>query len=365
MQAADLQNAIAANDNTKRLTDVPKFYGNSKDTLTAREFMKRLEQAANIGNWNNKRRCAEFCHLLHSEANGFMSATLEKLEVGEEDWDEHKKLFLKYFDVKGTAKLNFFALHELKQGPSEKVREFWTKIQVQTKRIKETIDPARLDNPHYNDWDQAVMARIRKERTSAATEIIDFFEKMLFIAGLYGEVRLKVMETAPVLAVDALNAAMEAETLIADQKGTLKIPNKIFAVKASPEDEEETQEPEEEDSEEAEALINALNAIRIQKGKAPFKKFPGNYQKSNGNGNGNGSHNGARPKTTNGEPMKCRYCKKTGHMQKECYKRIKENGAMITAQGKQYKANEVTAEKNVGAITASGYPALNSAWAVL
>ena len=55
------------------------------------------------------------------------------------------------------------------------------------------------------------------------------------------------METAPVLAVNALNAAMEAETLIADQKGTLKIPNKIFAVKASHEDEEEAQEPEEED----------------------------------------------------------------------------------------------------------------------
>ena len=67
----------------------------------------------------------------------------------------------------------------------------------------------------------------------------------------------------------------------------------------------------------------------------------------------------ARPKTTNGEPMKCHYCKKSGHMQKECYKQIKENGAMITAQGKQYEANEIT-EKTVGTITASGYLPLNS-----
>ena len=76
--------------------------------------------------------------------------------------------------------------------------------------------------------------------------------------------------------------------------------------------------------------------------------------------------NGYRPKTTNrsGEPMKCRYCKKSGRMHKECYKRIKENRAMITAQGKQYKANEIT-ETMVGAITASGYPALNSVLAVL
>ena len=77
---------------------------------------------------------------------------------------------------------------------------------------------------------------------------------------------------------------MESETLIADQRGTLKILNKMFAVKTSNgEDEDQTEEPDEEDTEEAEALMNALNAIRIQRGKTPFKKFPGNYQKSNGN----------------------------------------------------------------------------------
>ena len=52
---------------------------------------------------------------------------------------------------------------------------------------------------HYNDWAADVLVRARKERATAATEIIDFFEKMLFIAGLYGKVRLKVMETAPVM----------------------------------------------------------------------------------------------------------------------------------------------------------------------
>ena len=54
MQAADFQNALAANNNSKRLTELPKLYGNAKDTLTAREFLKRLEQAAAIGNWADK-----------------------------------------------------------------------------------------------------------------------------------------------------------------------------------------------------------------------------------------------------------------------------------------------------------------------
>ena len=109
---------------------------------------------------------------------------------------------------------------------------------------------------------------------------------------------------------------------------------------------------EEEDVNKEEAALNSLNAIRIQRGKTPFKKFPGSHQKPNRNRNI--VSNGAQPKTTNRELMKCRYCKKSRHMQKECYKWIKENGAMLNGQGKQYRANEVV-EKNVGAISASGY----------
>ena len=55
------------------------------------------------------------------------------------------------------------------------------------------------------------------------------------------------------------------------------MPLKILAVKAKEECEEEGLE--EEDIDEEEAALNSLNAIRIQRGKTPFKKFP----KSNGN----------------------------------------------------------------------------------
>ena len=144
----------------------------------------------------------------------------------------------------------------------------------------------------------------------------DFYAKMIFIAGLNTEVRVKVMEAVPRFVYDALKVAITTETLILDKKDKLKMPIKIMAVETTHDDEV----LEEEDEDEEEAALNSLNAIRIQKGKTPFKKF----SKSNGNGNGN-SNGGARPKTTKGEPMKCRYCKKSGHMQKECYKRIKEN----------------------------------------
>ena len=91
----------------------------------------------------------------------------------------------------------------------------------------------------------------------------------------------------PKFAYDALKVAITSETLILDKKDNLKMPIKIMAVEA----EREEEELEEEEIDEEEAALNYLNAIRIQKGKTPFKKFP----RSNWNGNGNG---GARPKTT-------------------------------------------------------------------
>ena len=121
-----------------------KFYGYGRDMLTACKFMEKIKQATTIGAWNNTRKCAEFCHLLHSEANRFMSATLKKCRTVNDDWNEHKRLFLKYYNIKGTAKLNFFALHKMKQAPAEKVWDFWTKIQIHCERINDTIDPADI-----------------------------------------------------------------------------------------------------------------------------------------------------------------------------------------------------------------------------
>ena len=42
--------------------------------------------------------------------------------------------------IKGTAKLNFFSLHKMKQSPTEKVRDFWTKVQLHMDRVKDSID---------------------------------------------------------------------------------------------------------------------------------------------------------------------------------------------------------------------------------
>ena len=191
MQAQDEQNAIAANNNMKRLTDIPKLYVNLKDTLTARAFVDRLEQAAKIGNWNDNRKCAEFCHLMHSKANGFMTMTLKKAKITENDWARNKTVFLKLYSVKGTTKLNFFSLHEMKQGPKEKVRDFWTKVQLHLDRIIDSVDvQEQIETLEKQDFPAANVADIQKECQRSTGVMQDFYEKMIFIAGLNADVRV-------------------------------------------------------------------------------------------------------------------------------------------------------------------------------
>lgn len=46
---------------------------------------------------------------------------------------------------------------------------------------------------------------------------------------------------------------------------------------------------------------------------------------------------GSQPQGNRALTMTCRYCKKNGHMQKECCKEMAENRVMINTQGKPYK----------------------------
>ena len=57
-QAAHLA-ALGAHDKIRRSSELPLFYGNrTRDTISAKNLVDRLENAANIANWNtDERKC--------------------------------------------------------------------------------------------------------------------------------------------------------------------------------------------------------------------------------------------------------------------------------------------------------------------
>ena len=169
--------------------------------------------------------------MLHSEANRFMTMTLKKAKVADDNWAGQKEVFLSFFDVKGTAKLNFFSLHEMKQGPTEKVRDFWMKVQLHMDHIKDSVDvQEEVEALEKQDFPAAMTVDVQKECRRAAVMMQDFYEKMIFIAGLNADVRVKVMEATPKFAYDALKVAIATETLILDKKDNLKMPIKMVDI---------------------------------------------------------------------------------------------------------------------------------------
>ena len=86
--------------------------------------------------------------------------------------------YVAIYNVKGTAKLNFFSLHKMKQGPTEKVRDFWTKVQLHMDSIKDLVNVhEQVDTLDKADFAADIVGDVRKERQSAAAVMQDFYEK--------------------------------------------------------------------------------------------------------------------------------------------------------------------------------------------
>lgn len=129
-------------------------------------------------------------------------------------------------------------------------------------------------------------------------EILCYNLRTYFIAGLNPKIQDEVLRQNPVTAVAALEIAKKAEKEFALRQGAEK---QLFLHEVT--EEKETPVPVE---------INALRG----RGRGSYR---GAYHGSRGNRGTRGPD-----KTT----TMCFYCNKTGHWQRECRKRLSENGAM-------------------------------------
>ena len=171
-----------------------------------------------------------------------------------------------------------------------------------------------------------------------------FFRHQLFMAGLRDDLRAKVMEAGKATLHESMRYAQEIEVIQHDKRG--RAVAAVAAVKTSDQ-----------------PVAEEVNAIRFQQGKPPFKP---NFRHFNGNGNNGKS-----------KTVLCRFCKKPGHVQKDCRARLHANAPMVDANGKPYEKKVFAAASNepqfnavtsddaaakshtVGSIVASAMNALN------
>lgn len=309
---------LGDHDRIRKSTDMPLWYGDkSRDVCSALYLMDRLENAKRIGRWpNDARTCDEFYALLRGKALVWWES-LKDHGVNNQVYAEVKKAFLKAYEPKYSPKLTFTNFSELTQRNNEGVHDFYLRISEVCRKMfrgrPEALFDVRRDYPHgaaANAYDDDIVKAIKKE---GLEDDEMYIKHQIFIAGVKDEFRIKLIEENKPTLGESVYFAIELEATLNEKKQSLKL--------AAIEKEEIVALNEEEKE--------AINALRF---------------KRNGGGGNKFSPKRQPPRATSSTI--CRYCKKTGHFQKECRSRIRDKAPMVDASGKPFtrKVNPVASE---------------------
>ena len=324
--AQQIQAALAADRRDKKATDIPVFYGDkAKDTLTARQLVQRVQRAAGVANWDNVRKSRELALALRGQALIWLG-TLERMGLNPDDWNVVRTEFLASYEPRYTAKANCSNLQDLYQKPGESVTNFLNRVNEIQERFNE-LKPTPVI-PAVEAAIPGVVAAAIPAAGVAGHDVLDvvknegyirgvddsekFLIQQIFIAGLRDEIRAKVMEANKATLYETQKYAKEVEAITNEKKRT---GGHVTAV----------QKQEEEDAEDLpdglsgldEEEVQAINAIRRQQGKKPYRFNKG--RSSNGRFT-------SKKKSSGTFSGKCNYCQIQGHKQFECRKRLREQG---------------------------------------
>jgi hypothetical protein len=326
----NLAQVLNDHDRTKRLTDIPLYYGQQgRDTIATRLLIVRINDAGAIANWDNARKLLEFEMCLRDKAVSWLEGLMED-GIDTNNWDTVKAEFLETYKPKYSAKTTCTNFTDLNQKSEETINDCTYRVQMTYKRLTDK-KPAPMAAVRVNIAAGATEAEIKAEGVSDAFK---FIKHQLFLAGLKDGIHDKVLEAAKETFTESVKVTRNLETIQNDHK-----------------------------------RLNRINAIKQELGEDKAKEIiwedlPGDHlgqlavllfqQKRITNNQTRSTTTVRNPNTT------CRYCQKKSHLQKDCFACKRNKAPMVDAKGKPYQNQNGNRVNNVAeqpAAAAAAQPA--------
>ena len=318
-------------------TKLPEFWGQKdKDSISANEFVKRVDKLKSANNWSEKVAFDNVGLALKGEANVWLDSqvTLKHIEGDREQWSIIRPYFKEEFATESDDKLILDGLAHMAMRPTENVRSFFGRLNAVNKVIKDaydsyTIKPA-APVPDNNGNITMPLANFQAYQKALIDNVMEFNILNQFRAALLPELR-RVINLQPIETLD-LDTAVRLATIELRSREESKGSSKIQAVQQDEQD--DNVEAITQNRQQRFAPSNQQN--RGQQNRQNYRPQnnyrPNNQQqwRSGPNSNSGPGNNSNRNKTT------CIFCKKLGHRQEDCRKRINANQPCLDASGKTF-----------------------------
>ena len=308
---------------TETISDLPKFYGNAKDTVSAENLSDRIDASITTLAWTQPMAYNYFKMALHSNAETWLKLMKETEDGFLEQWDVVKPLFKKRFGKKMDVAKIGQVLDNLKMDPNEHVSEFAAKLNTNFSQLRDIIPNGEVVGvpADIGDRTDAVCAGIHN---NAVRYTHLQYLKYFFIAGLPKAIMQLVASKDPVTFSEAHNEAVKIQDLTKTkgEPGCSAVEDEDFVAQIQGNG---SQNP-----------YRGNYRGRGGRGRgAPRGASTGRGGYNGNNGNGNGQSKGDNQQQ-NGTKPTCWWCNIYGHRQEDCRKRIQAKAPCKGLNGTTY-----------------------------
>jgi hypothetical protein len=183
--AAQLAQQILANTNVtlkQEIVKIPEFFGEKgKDTVTAQEYINRIDECQVSNDWNDTMTFANFRLCLRGEAEEWLSSTARhlKLTAAQKTWTMIGPLFKREFATTSDDKLIIDGLTNLVHRHGENSRKFFSRLQKLFNVLHENYASYRI-KPDRPAPIQPQGTYTQDALTQFANDSVEAYNKFLF-----------------------------------------------------------------------------------------------------------------------------------------------------------------------------------------